>query len=143
MQVVEWRRQKELLEKAGPLSLHNVIASLSPDGDYGEEDANLRKAEDADDPAAAPGKRLRKRAAQPAPDADSAEEEIPRGARARRDLAAVAARKPALERVEYDGGQARTASRLPHEALHRQRCCGTRAAQIAGGLEWQSDCRQA
>lgn len=114
-QVVDWRRQKEALEKAGPLSLDDMLASISAAGesdeegaDEGAEDAaDLRKPGDEGGPAAAHRERLRKRAARAAREAD-AEEEVPRGARARRDLAAVAARKPPPERVEYDGGQARS-----------------------------------
>ena len=162
--MVDWRRQKEALEKAGPLSLEDMIASISAAGDSDEEGAD-EAADEAADPrkpgdkggrAAALQERLRKRAELAAREAE-AEEEVPRGARARRDHAAVAARKPPPARVEYDGGQACAAPRLLHEGpAHleshfygcraEQRCWGYlagEAAERAHACLRQEDRRQA
>ncbi|KAK9843454.1 hypothetical protein WJX81_003461 [Elliptochloris bilobata] len=113
VQVVEWRRQKQMLESGGPLSLRDTLASISAVPDSDNEG-------DADEPgAAAPAARrappLRKgKSAQPPEDTDpAAEMPTPRGARARRDTAASAA--PPVKRVEYDSGQvaAYAAARMP------------------------------
>lgn len=113
-QVVEWRQQKQLLERAGPMRLRDTLAFITGTADSEAEDDFFMSDEDS---SAASRRAHRNEAdARPAEDARSGTgmprgmdarpaEGMPRGARARRDSAAMAA--PQAERVEYDSGQVR------------------------------------
>ena len=113
-QVVEWRQQKQLLERAGPMRLRDTLAFISGTADSEAEDDFFRSDEDS---GAASRRAHRSEAdARHPEDARSGTgtprgmdarpaEGVPRGARARRDTAALAA--PQAERVEYDSGQVR------------------------------------